>query len=71
MFSVRMGESHAHLKQVSLWWPLLIIASCWGGDQGFGMEVEKDMVTTPLVQAGGVITKDGSHSFDNDLWVSY
>ena len=61
MFSVWMGESHAlhlvdltnmYVKQVCslLWLTLLIlIANCWaGGDQGFGMEVEKDLVITPI-----------------------
>ena len=43
MFSVWMGESHAHLAD------LILIANCWaGGDQGFGMEVEKDQVITPI-----------------------
>ena len=35
------------------------------------MEVEKDLVITPVAKAGGVITKDGSHRPHRDLWVSY
>ena len=36
------------------------------------MEIERDLVTTPVERAGGgLITKDGSHSFHRDLRVSY
>ena len=74
------------MTEVSLLWRLLIIASCWGGggiefsltrDAMLEWKLRKSWLPLKLHKQAGrrgggvVIAKDGSHSSNKDLWISY